>query len=451
MAKSGFTPTEIAAIACAPGQQQLLRHDPKTPGLAVRVTAAGHRAYIFEARLFGKTLRMTIGDTRTWSLPDAQRQARHLKSLVDQGIDPREQRAQRRLDAAAAVAKAAQQELTLGMVWPVYLDVRRPYWSPRHYADHTRLANPGGTAKSRGNGVRTAAPLAALMTVRLSELTATRISSWLSAEATRRPTSAAQAFRLLRAFLNWAASAPDYQTMIATNTHSARSVRDVLPKSRSKDGDCLQREQLTAWFSAVQQLSNPVIRIYLQALLLTGARREEMANLRWEDVDFQWRSLTLRDKVEGQRVIPLPPYLAGLLLDLKRLHAASVSVPMGESRARREVHENKWVFWSVAAADGRLQEPRIAHNKALAAAGLPHLTLHGLRRSFGTLCEWVEMPTGIAAQIMGHKPSALAEQHYRRRPLDLLRLWHDKIEVWILEQAGIRLEPAPPLRLVEGS
>jgi hypothetical protein len=28
----------------------------------------------------------------------------------------------------------------------------------------------------------------------------------------------------------------------------------------------------------------------------------------------------------------------------------------------------------------------------------------------------------------GHKPSALAEKHYHRRPLDLLRKWHDEIE-----------------------
>ena len=53
---------------------------------------------------------------------------------------------------------------------------------------------------------------------------------------------------------------------------------------------------------------------------------------------------------------------------------------------------------------------------------------------------------------MGHKPSALAEKHYRRRPLDLLRMWHAKIEAWILEQAGIehahQEEPAPALRVV---
>jgi hypothetical protein len=38
---------------------------------------------------------------------------------------------------------------------------------------------------------------------------------------------------------------------------------------------------------------------------------------------------------------------------------------------------------------------------------------------------------------MGHKPSATAEKHYTVRPLDLLRVHHERIEAWILEQAGI--------------
>ncbi|NBY16148.1 MAG: preprotein translocase, partial [Betaproteobacteria bacterium] len=63
--------------------------------------------------------------------------------------------------------------------------------------------------------------------------------------------------------------------------------------------------------------------------------------------------------------------------------------------------------------------------------------VHGLRRSFGTLAEWVEMPTGVVEQIMGHKPSAIAEKHYRRRPIDLLRQWHIKLENWILQEAGV--------------
>jgi hypothetical protein len=39
---------------------------------------------------------------------------------------------------------------------------------------------------------------------------------------------------------------------------------------------------------------------------------------------------------------------------------------------------------------------------------------------------------------MGHSPSAIAEKHYRRHPLDLVRMWHIKIEGWVLEQAGIQ-------------
>ena len=67
--------------------------------------------------------------------------------------------------------------------------------------------------------------------------------------------------------------------------------------------------------------------------------------------------------------------------------------------------------------------------------------MHGLRRSFGTLSEWVEVPAGIVAQIMGHKPSAIAEKHYIQRELDLLHLWHVKIEQWILQEAGIEIVP----------
>jgi integrase len=139
--------------------------------------------------------------------------------------------------------------------------------------------------------------------------------------------------------------------------------------------------------------------------------------------------------VEGLRVIPLTPFVEQIIQWLPR--------------------HGQWVFSSPKAASGRIQEPRIAHNKALAVAGIDGLTLHGLRRSFGSLAEWTETPTGIVAQIMGHKPSATAEKHYRVRPLDLLRKWHTKLEEWILEQAGISLPKQkaaePLLAVVNGS
>jgi integrase len=84
-------------------------------------------------------------------------------------------------------------------------------------------------------------------------------------------------------------------------------------------------------------------------------------------------------------------------------------------------------------------EPAIALRQACAMAGLT-LSLHGLRRSFASLCEWIEIPSGISAQIQGHKPQGVREQNYIRRPIDLLRLHHDKIEAWILEQGLVRFD-----------
>lgn len=103
------------------------------------------------------------------------------------------------------------------------------------------------------------------------------------------------------------------------------------------------------------------------------------------------------------------------------------------------LRRSEWIFSSPSAARGHLTEPRIAHTRALQVAGLPDVSLHSLRRSFGTLSEWLEVPTGVVAQIQGRKPSALVEKHDRRRPLDPLRMWHVVIAAWNLEQGGDRV------------
>jgi integrase len=439
-----FTEPRVAKLLCEPGKSQTIHWDGKQPGLGLRVTPTGARSYIFEATLKaikpvgattapkGKTIRITIGDTQTYTVPAAQRIAASYKAQTDRGIDPRQveadllaaaqaERDAKAAAAAAALAEQARQNLTLAEVWPIYIAARRHKWSAGHLQNHMTLTAAGGEPKKRGKGLTVAGPMAPLMQLALADLTAERVATWLETEAAERPTNAAQSYRLLRAFIRWAADIPAYRGIIAPEAYSASSVREAVPKAQAADGDGLQREQLPAWFDAVRGIRNPVISAYLQVLLLTGARREELAALRWADVDFQWRHMTIKDKIEGTRPIPLTPYTAALMSTLPR--------------------RNEYVFSSPGAASGYIEEPRIAHTKAIAAAGLPHVSLHGLRRSFGTLCEWVEVPAGISAQIMGHKPSALAEKHYRRRPIDLLRRWHEKIESWILEQAGIDFAP----------
>jgi hypothetical protein len=47
---------------------------------------------------------------------------------------------------------------------------------------------------------------------------------------------------------------------------------------------------------------------------------------------------------------------------------------------------------------------------------------------------------GIVTQIMGHKPSATTEKHYRRHPRELSGLWHTRIEASNLTEAGIAFD-----------
>lgn len=440
--KTNFTAQRVQTFQCAVGKDQSFFWDAKTPGLAVRVTANGARSYVFESRLFGKTLRITIGSVKTWALGQAQTEATRLRILVDKGEDPRKEREDRFIAVEAARREAKRQSVTLAEVWSNYIEERRQYWSELHYRDHIDLSRPGGEVKKRGRGLTEPGPLASLLSRRMVELTPQLLNEWIRREAIKRPSRARLAFNLLRIFANWCETTPDYQGLIPPYALSSRTARDSLPKRQPKT-DALQREQLPEWFQAVQQIKSPVMSTYLIGLLITGARREELAELTWKDVDFRWQSLTIRDKVEGQRVIPLTPYLASLLANLHRINHTPPNTRQLRRLQRRneEWKPSPWVFFSLKSAEGRLSSPNAALHRACQIAGIPPITLHGLRRSFGSLAEWTETPTGIVAQIMGHKPSATAERHYRVRPLDLLRNWHTKIEAWILAEAKIDWTP----------
>jgi integrase len=448
--KMNFTADRIAGFICQPGKLQDFYWDAKTPGLGVRVTAQGIKSFIFETRLNGRTLRITIGSVLTWAIGKAQAEATRFKSMTDQGIDPRQEKKKKISEANAELARAKREEIRIEDAWRVYIEAHNPaahkrgeskekHWGESHFNDHLRLTTQGGEKKKIGQGKTSAGPLAPIMKKRLVDLTSEVVLAWLKDESKTRPTSTALAYRLLRAFVNWTHDEKEFKGLIPLDACSARSVRRAIPTSRAKDGDCLQREQFCDWFKAVKTLS-PVMSVYLQALLITGARREEMALLRWEDVDFRWRKMVIRDKINDTRAIPLTAYLASILLELKIIN----DTPPTPRRLKKlginlaDWSPSEWVFASQTAESGHIESPTKAHNEVLKTFGLPPLTLHGLRRSFKTACDWItELPTGVSAQIMGHSPSAIAEKHYTRRPLDMLRMWHELIEKWILKQAGI--------------
>jgi integrase len=419
---------------CPEGVSFVLLRDADKKGLRLRITKAGGKHWQFETRIKGKLFTRALGEWPAVAIDQAKAEAHRLRGLTEQGQDPRElerqqdtERAERQTAAAAKLQTAKLRTLTMGEVWADYIEQRRPFWGALHYRDHIDKGKPGGLPSGRRGGGKhptKPGPLASLMGDRLTDLTPERIEAWAALEGQTRPSSARLAWRLLTVFLTWCAEQPGYAEILpAKNPAKTRKAREALGKAGTKS-DVLQRGQLSAWFAAVKQLQNPTIAACLQIILLTGARPGEVLTLRWEDVNTQWKGIAIRDKVDGTREIPLTPYVAHLMASMPR--------------------RNEWIFSSPTSASGCLTEPNTPHTRACKAAGLEGLTLHGLRRSFKSLTEWLEVPVGVVAQIQGHKPSATAEKHYTVRPLELLALHHERIEGWILKQAGIVFDTTQP-------
>ena len=418
----------IDRLTCPPNVPKAFLRDKDVTGLRVRVTANGAKSFVYEAKLNGRAISRTLGGYPLMSIDEAKDRARTLAKMVKTDkIDPRElERQQQVVEAADRIAAAAKLDairtaaLTVGEVWAVYLTERKAHWGDLHYRDHIDKAKAGGLPSGRRGGgkqLTKPGPLAPLMPLAIKDLDQVVIEAWAANEGKTRPASARLGWRLLTVFLTWCAEQPQYASLLpAKNPAKTKKAREALGKAGVKK-DVLQREQLAAWFVAVQQLQNPVISACLQIMILTGARPGEVLALRWEDINTQWKGISIRDKVEGTREIPATPYMLHLLATLPR--------------------RNAWVFSSPTSKSGCLSEPNTPHTRACRAAGLEGLTLHGLRRSFKSLTEWLEVPVGVVAQIQGHKPSATAEKHYTVRPLELLRVHHERIEAWMLEQAGI--------------
>ena len=415
-----LTAGAIERLTCPAGKQQAFMRDSEAPGLRVRVTAAGAKSFVYEAKLNRQTIRRTIGDVKLWRIEQARTEARRLAVVLDNGHDPREIERQQQAEREAAKAAATAKALTVGEVWPLYLANGRPkrkdVWKPRHRADLEAMAAPGGVKKMRGQGVTRPGPLYPLMAMPLAGVNEDTLKSWYDSEALTGKHQAARALMMFRGFLRWCVARPEYRSLTDRDAGKAAAILENLP-SNTRRTDALDTAQIAGWWAGTEQLSNRTSGAYLRALLLTGARRVEIATMTWANVDFQWRKLTLADKVESTRTIPLTPYLAHMLATLPRV--------------------GPYVFASTGKA-GHITDARKAHAQVLQHAQVNHLTFHGLRRTFTRQGRTIA-PAGVPAQMSGHAPSAVAEG-YAILSIDELRPHAERVEAHILSLAGVQFD-----------
>lgn len=241
-----LTAGRVDAFTCPAGKSQAFLWDTEAPALALRVTPTGRKTYVFESRLHGDTIRVTIGTAADWPIEKTRGEAQRLKVLVDSGTDPRElerqQQAAQAADKAAAAAKVESDKLaavTMGEVWADYIEKRHPFWGDLHYRNHIDKAKTGGLSSGRRGGgkqLTKPGPLAALMPLALKDLDQTTIERWAADEGKTRPSSARLAWRLLTVFLTWCAEQPEYADLLpAKNPAKTKKAREALGKAGTKD------------------------------------------------------------------------------------------------------------------------------------------------------------------------------------------------------------------------
>ncbi len=404
--KIKLTPRIVREMRFPPesaGKKYILVYDAESTGFGVRFAAGGKKTYFIEVNKDNKTTRITLGNCETLSLSDARERARAVRYAADQGRDPRKITFE-----SNDIAETMLVDPVTGLeAWHVYVEERWKIgaWKERTYKDHLKVAYVGDGAHQRGT-------LYDLLALPLSKIDRPAIEAWMLAN-THRKTVTRLAWRYLRAFLRWCAQTDEYSELLAEKLWPSKRAIEALGRQESKD-DALQKEHLAAWFDALRRFiapEHPVESAFMQFVLLTGCRPGEARALKWNDIDYQFKTIIFRDtKDGGARTIGLTPYVAHLIQSLPQRY--------------------DYVF------AGRRGGFTTTHRFARIIAektGVPYVSEHGLRRSFGTLAEWCDLPSGVTAQIMGHKPSAIAEKHYRVRPVGMLREFHERIERFIIE------------------
>jgi integrase len=267
----------------APTSGQIDHFDQGYPGLALRVSYGGSKTWVYFYRLFGKQKRLTLGRWPSMSLSAAREAWRNARTTIDKGESPKHQRP---AQASSFVAVADE-------------------WLKRDQA-HNR-----SYAVVKRNIERCVLP--AWEGRQISTIGRRDINDLIDAVADRGAVTMA---RRLHAYLHrlfrWAVG----RGILETNPMAH------LPKPGSeipRDRVLTDSELAQVFKNATKLRPTPYGPMY-QLLILTGARRTEIAALRWSEIKDDTIILG-RDRTKAGEVhsIPMSPQALAILKQLPRI------------------------------------------------------------------------------------------------------------------------------------
>jgi integrase len=148
----------------------------------------------------------------------------------------------------------------------------------------------------------------------------------------------------------------------------------------------------------------------LHLLAMTGARRGEVAGLRWADVDLDGARITIRQALlaVGREVyVSSPKSNRGRTVDLDVRTVSVLRNHLERQQVRGEAYLGRdgGVGFVFRAKDGTRINPRSisqAFQWTVATSGLPRIRLHDLRHTHASIAVKAGVPIGVVSERLGH-------------------------------------------------
>lgn len=386
-----LNPKRIASLT--PKDREYKLHDGS--GLFLRVRTSGAKSWLFSFRLPNdiRQLRMTLGSIDSITLKEARNMLPELHKLISQGIDPRRAQAATRVQNTQAITMQelfqrwigflkATNEVTLGWIkkhegrWKLHLKNSLGDILAKDIT-HAHLAAALDAMSHRGIKEETRKAL-------------TTLNLMLDYGRTRHLIDQNPA-RILKP-KDFAASAnrPRNRVLSLTELRRLWSVLDVATLKKSG--------------KAKTSTMSPITAAAIKLLILTGARRGEVAAIRWDELNLAesvWLLPAAKTKNKQAHSIYLSNLTIYLLEELKLLTGNSQYVFDSQLSSNNHIHTD-----ALTKAITRLRKiNKDDETKNGPLADMSPFTIHDIRRSAATAWgEHLKVAPHIIELMLNHQP-----------------------------------------------
>ena len=301
--------SNIDKIALPAGKTDHIEWDDDLPGFGLRVRGGGSRVYVVQYKVGAKNRRMTLGSTKKLHVEPARKEAKKLLGKVGLGQDPQGEKATARATASETFKAVAERFIAF-------------------QTDRLRSSSLYSTSLYLNIHCKR------LHGLKVEAITRREIASVLSSIAEKSgAVSADRARAALSAMFAWAMreGLVEANPTIATNTYAGKTERDRV----------LSKEEIPAIWAALPDNDYGTI---VKLLFYTGARRDEIADLKGPEVDRDSRVIHLpaeRSKNKRAFYLPLSRPAFELIADLgegeRHVFGKRGSGFSGWSKAKREL------------------------------------------------------------------------------------------------------------------